>query len=341
MGKVTQDVKQIFVVGNSRSGTTMMGRILGNHPSIFTFKELHFFEQFWNPKNSPQVLSHVQAKQLTAKLLTMQRNGYYRQGNPRRFFKESDGILRALSSQVTPPLVFAAFLSYESNRHGKSIPCDQTPRNIYYLPEILELYPQAYIVNMIRDPRDVLLSQKYRWRRRFLGGDRSVKQSVRVWSGYHPLTISMLWNSGVRAGDVFAEHPRVFPLHFEDLLEAPEERVFALCSFIGLEFQPEMLQVPHVGSSLQPDRLHKIGIDPNIAGRWLNSGLTATEIFICQKISKKNMEKHGYTLETFRPRLFGLICQSVMWMVKSGLALLLNISRAKNIVEAITRRLKK
>lgn len=35
----------IFIVGNSRSGTTMMGRILGNHTDVFTFHELHFFEQ--------------------------------------------------------------------------------------------------------------------------------------------------------------------------------------------------------------------------------------------------------------------------------------------------------
>ena len=37
--------KKFFVVGSSRSGTTMMGRILNNHPDIFTFHELHFFEK--------------------------------------------------------------------------------------------------------------------------------------------------------------------------------------------------------------------------------------------------------------------------------------------------------
>ena len=36
--------RQIFIVGSSRSGTTMMGRILSNHKDVFTFKELHFLE---------------------------------------------------------------------------------------------------------------------------------------------------------------------------------------------------------------------------------------------------------------------------------------------------------
>ena len=42
------DTKQIFVVGSSRSGTTMMGRILGSHTDIFTFNELHFFGTIWS-----------------------------------------------------------------------------------------------------------------------------------------------------------------------------------------------------------------------------------------------------------------------------------------------------
>jgi len=37
--------KKIFIVGNSRSGTTMLARILGNHDNVFTFHEIHFFEQ--------------------------------------------------------------------------------------------------------------------------------------------------------------------------------------------------------------------------------------------------------------------------------------------------------
>lgn len=35
----------IFIVGSSRGGTTMMGRILGLNSQVKTFGKLHFFEQ--------------------------------------------------------------------------------------------------------------------------------------------------------------------------------------------------------------------------------------------------------------------------------------------------------
>ena len=39
----TESISYVFIVGNSRSGTTMMSRVFGNHPKIHAFNELHFF----------------------------------------------------------------------------------------------------------------------------------------------------------------------------------------------------------------------------------------------------------------------------------------------------------
>ena len=39
----TESISYVFIVGNSRSGTTMMSRVFGNHPEIHAFNELHFF----------------------------------------------------------------------------------------------------------------------------------------------------------------------------------------------------------------------------------------------------------------------------------------------------------
>ena len=152
---------QIFVVG--RSGTTMMGRILGRHSMVFTFHELHFFEYLWNPDDVPPVLSIDQASLLAARLLTIQRDGYFTQADPQQYLEEAQAVIEGSRESLTPPAVFGLFLDYETRRYGKSISCDQTPRNLFYLREVLDLYPNAYVVNMIRDPRGVLLSQKNRF----------------------------------------------------------------------------------------------------------------------------------------------------------------------------------
>ncbi|NIP95612.1 MAG: sulfotransferase, partial [Akkermansiaceae bacterium] len=46
-----------------------------------------------------------------------------------------------------------------TEEEGKRIPCTQTPRNVYYLREILGAYPDARVIWMVRDPRAVLCSQ--------------------------------------------------------------------------------------------------------------------------------------------------------------------------------------
>ena len=72
--------KQIFIVGSSRSGTTMMGRILGLNSNVFTFRELHFFGKLWT-NNSNQKLIRKDQIDLLSRLLCIQKNGIFNQNN--------------------------------------------------------------------------------------------------------------------------------------------------------------------------------------------------------------------------------------------------------------------
>ena len=331
---------KIFVVGNSRSGTTMMGRILGRHPQIFTFNELHFFEQLWSPKLEAERVSREQAAQLFASLLTIQRAGYYTQQPTEVYAQEAEWLVEQVVEPLTPPGIFAYFLQYEAARYDKQLSCDQTPRNVYYLHEILELYPDARIINIIRDPRDVLLSQKNRWRRRFLGADTPLRQSLRVWSTYHPLTTSLIWRSGINAGDQYKSHPRVFQIRFESLLSQPEEKIRAMCSFLQVDFSATMLAVPKVGSSIKTDERRTHGIDSSVAGQWRKGGLTEAEITISQKINAGTMTRHAYSLAETNPNYLELLWHAAILPVKIGLGFVLNVGRAKNPLESLRRRLR-
>ncbi len=331
----------VFVVGNSRSGTTMMGRILGASPSVYTLGEMHFFEQLWTTTDKDRRLSKPEAVGLVARLLDIQRRGYLRKGDPGRFVGEAEEVLSSPRLEaLTPAEAYGVFLAYEAARNGKKIPCDQTPRNVLYAKEILELYPEARIVNMVRDPRDVLLSQKKKWRRRFLGAKGiPLREALRSWVNYHPITISKLWNASVSAAAEVAGEDRTHDLRFEDLLADPEGKVRAVCDFVGVRFSADMLAVPQVGSSSGQDRAGLTGVDPGRAGSWRAGGLGPTEVFLCQRVTGRLMKSHGYVPAPVAPGRLPLVWSILSLPVKLMLALLLNLGRMRNIRETIRRRL--
>ncbi|HET7270088.1 MAG TPA: sulfotransferase [Rubrobacter sp.] len=332
----------IFVVGNSRSGTTMMGRVLGRHPEVFTLGEIHFFEQLWSAPDGERSISRTEAVSLAARLLCIQRDGYLNQGRPERFYEEAERLLASLRpGDLVPAKIFEAFLVSEAEKNGKTVPCDQTPRNVFYIGEILALYPEARVINMVRDPRDVLLSQKRKWKRRFLGAyDIPLREALRSWANYHPIIISKLWNASTSAAGRHAGDPRVHFLRFEDLVNEPESNIREVCEFAGLSFEENMLQVPRVGSSSGLDHPEQRGIDRDRAGSWKSGGLSSTEIFLCQKITGGPMRRYGYPLLTLsRPNAPRLVASLVSFPAKLVFALLLNLGRMRNIQETIRRRL--
>ena len=71
--------KSIFIVGSSRSGTTMLSRMLGSHSQIHAFEELHFFNLLNTKDQSAKSLIKV-----LNRLFEVERNG--------SFFDDSDGF---------------------------------------------------------------------------------------------------------------------------------------------------------------------------------------------------------------------------------------------------------
>ena len=331
----------LFVVGNSRSGTTMMGRILNNHPLVHTFPELHFFEQLWSGKDKGKVLSNEEAVKLAALLLNISEEGYFAKKNPAKYEAEAKQVVSKIpASDLSAVKIFGAVIESESRKYSKQFPCDQTPQNVFYIGEILEAFPDTRFINMVRDPRDVLLSQKRKWKRRFLGGTHATwYETIRAWTNYHPLTISKLWNSAIRAGQRVKDS-RVITVQFESLLKDPDQTISNICGFIGIPFSPQMKEVPHVGSSSGQDKRDVKGINKERAQSWSKGGLNKTEIWFCQRTCKNDMEALGYSTEKISPNPISIAWYYAIFPFKLAFAILLNLHRMKNIAETIKKRLK-
>lgn len=333
--------KVIFIVGNSRSGTTMMRRVLGNHPHIYMLEELHFFEQLWSTADKTNMLNKTDAITLASKLLFIQRDGYLSQMNTEKHIADAEKIVAGLAGNLFPHAVLNGFLFFETHRNGKTIPCEKTPQDVFYMGEILELFPGAKIVNMVRDPRGVMLSQKRKWQRRKMGaGFMTKKEQRRLKINYHPITISKLWNSSIRAAAKFKDHPKVHNMIFERLVNDSENEIKSLCQFLEINFTTDMLQIPQVGSSNEADKPDAFGIKTERAGNWEKGGLNKGEIHFCQKICGNYMQQYGYEVKKIQPNPLLVAYYYISFPVKIMLALLFNLHRMKNIGEAIKRRLK-
>ncbi|MEO0769683.1 MAG: sulfotransferase, partial [Cyanobacteria bacterium J06649_4] len=339
----------IFVVGNSRSGTTLMGNILGNNADVFTFEELHFFDQVWSSQTQQEGLSKADSIQVVARLFSIQASDFLTPEDPNLFIEDATKIVSDLNADtIKPATLFASFLQAKAQTSGKSTPCEQTPQNVLYIKELLALYPNCRIINMVRDPRDILLSQKYKWRIKFLGASNIPYREVfRAWANYHPIVIAKLWTASVQAAKEFESHPRVKTVRFEDFITDSNNVLKEVCRFSNITFDTEaisqMLNVSQqeggVSSHKKLDSAAR-GIDTGVISKWKKGGLTPSEIHICQNIARSEMDAYEYEATDISPlQKLSSMRLVVSLPFKLSLALLLNLGRAKNIAEAIKKRL--
>ena len=331
------NVKQIFIVGSSRSGTTMMGRILGNHSEIFTFKELHFFGTIWTNTTNKDLNRNKQIE-LLSRLLCIQEDGLFNQQNKSVFNHKAIALL-ANKNICNPLKIYELFLSAISEENDSTILCEQTPKNIYYLNEILAFFPQAKVINMVRDQRDVLLSQKNKWKRRFLGASKiPLSEAIRSYINYHPLLTSKVWSSSLEHTFRYKNNKRVKIVKFEELLINSAEIVKDICSFLEIDFNEKMLEVPVIGSSTEKDKKGDMRIDNSKISKWRNGGLSSAEIYLSQKMSSAMLKGFNYPLKKFIFPPFFSTYFLLTFPVKLGLAFLFNTHRMASIVEVIKKR---
>ena len=331
-------VGALFVVGNSRSGTTMLAHMLSRHPEVHSCRELHFFEELWSAEDAGRRLARPEALDLAERLLHNARDWYHAPFRSGAHEQAAETVLARLDQRPHPHEVLRAVLDEEARRHGKRIACEQTPRNVFYIDDVLRLFPDAGVLSVIRDPRDVLLSQRNWWRRRFRGsGSLPLRTTAARWASYHPVTTSLLWRGGVRAADRSARHERVVTVRFEDLVTEPERELDRALGCFGLTFDPAMLEVGRISSSNRAD-VAGTGVDPGVVGRWRGQ-LSATEVWLSQRLTAAERAAHGYDALPVRPSAVKLLGHGLSLPAKTALAAALHGRRFGGLYGALRRRL--
>ncbi len=100
--------------------------------------------------------------------------------------------------------------------------CEKTPRNIHHVDNILQYWEEALFINIIRDPRDVLTS------------------THRNKPGEYWVSLNR-WVKDVNKGLEYKDHPRVFTIRYEDIVQNFEPTIRKLCTFLRIDCGPEIL----------------------------------------------------------------------------------------------------
>jgi len=274
--------KYVFIVGLSRSGTSLMRKILNRSPQVAICKENHFlghllasegvrykfrkFEPLADDQNVRKLVDFLYDGGL-------ERSSHFRGMSAQwrwiqRAIKRKEFLRRVLESSRTERDLFDIMMRLYAERMGRAILGEKTPAHVRYVPTLLEWFPQAKILHMLRDPRGIFVSELRRRQARAVTTPyRQLNNFPFLLKVFILVQTTLFWLESARLG---RKYQRLYPhnyfvLRFEDLVQSPETHIRRLCEFSGIEYQPSMLSQRVVSRGFLKGAS---GFDADAANRW-------------------------------------------------------------------------
>jgi hypothetical protein len=285
----------VFIVGCPRSGTTLLQRILDAHPHLAICPETFWVVYFFKKR-----IGLTQEGQVTPELI-FQLLTYYKFYRMKAAKADLDKLLERERSISYAAFVTGVFDHYGEYWH-KPLVGDKTPDYVRNLPTLHSLWPQAKIVHLIRDGRDVCLSA-INWKRKT---DR-LKSQFTTWEKHPVTTAALWWDWHVRKGledsrSLVPEH--YFELRYESLIAQAEEECCRLCDFLGLPLEESMLKFHEGRIKSEPGLDAKNAWMPITAGlRDWRTQMTPEDIERFEAAAGDLLDELGYSRAVPKPAI--------------------------------------
>lgn len=259
-------MRNIFIVGVGRSGTSLLQSILNANDSITFVPENGFLRKHVFRKINIKDIRKSARKRANSQVI--ETLGHTDTLNPLSLFKEY-------------------LLNYGSQYNARFIG-DKDPRNLDYIQHLNHFFDSPVIIHIIRDPRDVIVSRlKANW---------SKKWPILLHALLYEVQMELSErNAKALNGGMYVE------LKYEDLLSKPQKIIESLLCELDLEYNESMMsfyqqsdvfirkdELQWKSKLLQP-------LDINNKNKWARE-LKKYQIFFIEIICYKSMVKNGYKL---------------------------------------------
>lgn len=245
---------KFFIFGHARSGTTLLTRLARLHPEVHCNYQAHFFTR------QPLLKSLVNTPE--AEEWLTRKSNRWNQGRDL-----SPLVLRAAADFI---------MERDAVRTGKMIVGDKSPSSTIHGQAVRDMhavYPDAKLINIVRDGRDVLVSERFRnfvEESKFLTAeDQRIISALQVdtapfTDGSHSIFtetfmrraaqgwVKNLQETKSEARRLFGE--QYFDLRYEDLLRDPFKEMSKFWKFLGVQtIDPALAQTLRAEMSSNPD----------------------------------------------------------------------------------------
>jgi hypothetical protein len=282
------DVKgPVFVVGCPRSGTTLLQRMLDAHPSVAIAGETHFMGRFWLRREEYGDLTiDASFARLLDDIVAIPEFADMR-------LDPDEYRCKARLGKRSYAALFELLLSLYRSHNSADLVGEKTPDHLVHAPALVEFFPSARFVHIIRDPRAVVNS----WRN-VPWASTSTFENAEIWYKY----MRYAWRFPKRIQQC------ILTVSYEALVKAPAENLDIVCRFLGLQFEPGMLRYHEtdprgVSVSREPWKITATKpLDTAKLDRW-RSELSPAMIAIIEGTVWREMKRRGYDPQTGLARL--------------------------------------
>jgi hypothetical protein len=267
-------MRPVFIGGCPRSGTTLLGAMLGGHPDYLCVPEMQFKRTILRlPSNGPHgAVDKADALQKLA-------------GQPKfRIWELGTDVALMPHGQLSCRELIEWIVKAYGQKVGKLAPAvwvDHTPHNVKYARTLLRLFPDAKVIHIVRDGRAVAASiMPLDW------GPNEIDSAARRWAKRLAY--------GLAAESRWPE--KVIRVRYEDLVQDPPTVLQHLCEALSINYDPAMcratgFQVPKY--TAQQHALIGRAPDPARVHAW-EKQLTSRQIEIFESITSELLESLGY-----------------------------------------------
>jgi len=263
-------MKKFFIIGCPRSGTTMVQQALNRHSQIVIPPETKFFFSFLGHSFDSQKRHLERLNSDLGIQLHLPLPGVRTDVEARAFYE-------CMAAKYVDKLQKPGVMQFG----------EKTPEHTGHLAHIRRLFPDAKIIVLYRDGRDVALSlAKTPW------APKGIYANFIIWLYYQGIILNVQSQAD----------PNLLFVRYEDVVEKPQETFHDILAFLNLRYESPVAEgcgnrdgIPTREYSWKATAFEKI--TPERVGAFRRE-LTTDQTAVLERLGRRTLTAFGYPLMT-------------------------------------------